>query len=195
MGVRRSTPRAHSQYQPEPTRNCKVLQVEIVRHRLHKVRLLQKVLRFEKLLRIRKSKDRTRTGHTLDRLIQNNIIRRYGKEGTFDPRDTTDVIADYLTQVFLHTKHQLKILHDYTETWPVQFVLTVPVIWSGQSSRILQKCMERAIRASGFGKLNKHECIDNLIIILEPEAAVTYFMAKTKYMLVISTPSSQHLFK
>jgi hypothetical protein len=128
--------------------------------------------------------DRTRIVPILDELIRRNIIQRYGeKPGVFDPQDVQDVITDFLTQLFIHTKNQLIILHGFSDACSVQFVMTVPTIWSPQSSRILQTCMESAIRASGFGRLG-HGCIDNLFIISEPEAAATYLMAATKTMLV-----------
>jgi hypothetical protein len=81
-----------------------------------------------------------------------------------------DVIADYLSQLFLHTKNQLTHNHNLTESETVEHVLCVPNIWSSKACRTMQKSMETAIHRSGLGSLN------NLFIVAEPEAAATFVL-------------------
>jgi len=81
-----------------------------------------------------------------------------------------DVIADYLSQLFQHTKRQLKLNHNFTDSETVEHVLCVPNIWSSKACRTMQKTMETAIHRSGLGSLN------NLFIVAEPEAAATFVL-------------------
>lgn len=86
-------------------------------------------------------------------------------------KEDHDVIADYLTQLFLHTKDQLKTgSSEFTDACPVEHVLCVPNAWSSKACRIMQKAVETAIRRSRLGSL------DNLFIISEPEAAATFVL-------------------
>jgi hypothetical protein len=86
-------------------------------------------------------------------------------------KEDHDVIADYLTQLFLHTKDQLKNGNsEFTDACPVEHVLCVPNAWSSKACRVMQKAMETAIRRSRLGSL------DNLFIISEPEAAATFVL-------------------
>lgn len=93
----------------------------------------------------------------LDELKSRGIIER-----------DEDVIADYLTQLFLHTKDQLKIHHGVTDATLIEHVLCVPVIWRSQALRKMQYAMEKAVRQSGFGTT------EALFLVSEPEAAATY---------------------
>ena len=128
--------------------------------------------------------DRTILGPKLDAMISKGIVRKYGKRSSpIGPRDTQDVIADFLTEVFEHTKNQLSLLHGFSNQCPVQFVLTVPTIWSPQSSRILQAAMQDALRATEFG-IESKGAIENLFIISEPEAAATYIIKASAKVLV-----------
>lgn len=127
--------------------------------------------------------DRTKLLPVIGELMRRNVIRRKGVKGEYNTHDVEDIITDFLTEVFLHTKAQLRILDGFTDKCPVQFVMTVPTFWSPQSSRILQNCMSRAIKASKFGSLG-HGCVDNLFIISEPEAAATYLMAAAGNVMV-----------
>lgn len=130
--------------------------------------------------------DRSILGTKLDALINKDIIRKYGKiNSPVGPRDTQDVIADFLTKVFEHTKQQLSLLHGFSDQCPVQFVLTVPTMWSTQSSRILQAAMQDSLRATEFGVESKG-AIENLFIISEPEAAATYIIKASAKVLVSS---------
>ena len=108
----------------------------------------------------------------LNHLIERGIIQKYGRRHTQNPRDVQDTISDFLVEVFRHTKQELIEKKGLREQSKVSFVLTVPVIWSPRSSRVLQYAVDAAIRATGFGTLG-HGSADNLFIIAEPEAATT----------------------
>ncbi|KAE8149926.1 hypothetical protein BDV25DRAFT_119620 [Aspergillus avenaceus] len=97
-------------------------------------------------------------------------------------RDETDVIADYLAHLFLHTKSQMSVAYQYNEACPVEFVLTVPAMWTERARRIMQNAMTRALRDSGFIRGIRYD-IDNLFIVTEPEAAATYVLATTDEIL------------
>lgn len=98
-------------------------------------------------------------------------------------KDREDVIADYLKYLFAHAKDELTQNHEFTNDCPVEFVLCVPPIWTPNACRIMQKNMERAIRESGFGSV-ENDCVDNLFIVSEPEAAAAYVLASTTTVLV-----------
>jgi hypothetical protein len=128
-------------------------------------------------------KDRLVLRHQLNQLIKKGLIRKYGKRHEPDDRDVRDVIADFLIKVFQHTKEQLVEYEGLRDHCKVDFVITVPTIWSQESSRVLQVCVEDAIRATGFGRLT-NESISNLFIIPEPEAAATFLLGNSHAMLV-----------
>ena len=83
-----------------------------------------------------------------------------------------DVIADYLTQLFRHTKEQLVRDHGFTDATPIEHVLCVPVIWTGSASRTMQRAMTTAVKNSGLGTM------DGLFLVSEPEAAAAYVLDK-----------------
>jgi hypothetical protein len=116
-------------------------------------------------------------------LIKRGIIRKYGKRSEPDVRDIRDVITDFLVKVFEHTKNELAREEGYTEHCAVEFVVTVPTVWSQEASRILQKCMEAAIQAAKFGVL-ANGSLDNLFIIPEPEAGLTWLLQITTATVV-----------
>jgi hypothetical protein len=87
-------------------------------------------------------------------------------------REDEDVIADYLTQLFLHTKEQLRS-SGISNASPIEHVLCVPVVWKPQALRKMQKAMATAIRKSEFGS------IDNLFLVSEAEAAAAYVLGKS----------------
>ncbi|PVH73664.1 hypothetical protein DL98DRAFT_430923 [Cadophora sp. DSE1049] len=130
--------------------------------------------------------DRARLRPRLDHLIERGIIQKYGRRHTPNPRDVQDAISDFLAEVFRHTKQELIANEGLREASKVSFVLTVPVIWSPRSSRILQYAVEAAIRATGFGTLG-HGSADNLFIIAEPEAAATYLLGSSHDMIAGET--------
>lgn len=126
--------------------------------------------------------DRERLRPRLAHLIESNIIRKYGGDMP-DVQDVQDVITDFLIEVFNHTMQQLVQNEGFSKECPVSFVLTVPVIWSPRSSRVLQHSVQAAIDATGFGTLS-HGSVDNLFIVPEPEAATTYLLGSSHDMLV-----------
>jgi hypothetical protein len=111
--------------------------------------------------------ERTELRRKVNHLINRRIIRKYGKRSEPDVRDIRDVITDFLIKVFQHTKEQLIIYEDYSDHSTVEFVISVPTIWSSEASRVLQFCVEAAIDATGLGRL-KDDCVENLFIIPEP---------------------------
>lgn len=129
--------------------------------------------------------DRITLRSQINRLVNQGIIRKYGKRAGPDLRDVRDIITDFLTKVFEHTKAYLSRHEDYTPDCPVEFVITVPTIWTQEASRILQFCVETAIKATEFGCL-KNGSVDNLFLIPEPEAGLTWLLQDTKE-LVVST--------
>jgi hypothetical protein len=127
--------------------------------------------------------DRKDLRYQIAQLIRQGIIRKYGKRSRPDVRDVRDVITDFLIKIFEHTKSYLAREEGYTKDCPLEFVITVPTIWSQEASRILQFCVEAAIRATEFGSL-KNGSVDNLFIIPEPEAGLTWLLQNTSAMVV-----------
>jgi hypothetical protein len=86
-------------------------------------------------------------------------LQKYGKT-------VMDAVSDYLTQIYMHTMETLT--RRYGETFmskaKVEFVLTVPAVWSDSAKNATLQAAERA----GMG--NRHE----LKLISEPEAAAVY---------------------
>jgi hypothetical protein len=127
--------------------------------------------------------DRKDLRRQIARLIKRGIIRKYGKKSRPDIRDVRDVITDFLIKIFEHTKNYLAREEGYTKDCPVEFVITVPTIWSQEASRILQFCVEAAIQATEFGSL-KNGSVDNLFLVAEPEAGLTWLLQNTSAMVV-----------
>jgi hypothetical protein len=86
-------------------------------------------------------------------------LRQYGKT-------VMDAVSDYLTEIYKHTMDTLT--KRYGETFmaqtKVEFVLTVPAVWSDSAKNATLQAAERA----GMG--NRHD----LKLISEPEAAAIY---------------------
>ncbi|CAG8983994.1 hypothetical protein HYALB_00009003 [Hymenoscyphus albidus] len=107
---------------------------------------------------------------TLDMMKKKKIIK-----------DREDVISHYLKHLFSHAKEELSEKHEYTNDCPLGFVLCVPPIWTPKACRIMQTNMVRAIQESGYGSFGN--CIDNLFIVSEPEAAAAYVIESTTTVL------------
>ncbi|KAI9805455.1 MAG: hypothetical protein M1825_000706 [Sarcosagium campestre] len=81
-------------------------------------------------------------------------------------RNVMDAVADYLTQIYKHTMDTLtrRYGESFMSMTKVEFVLTVPAVWSDAAKNATLQAAERA----GLG--NRHE----LRLISEPEAAAVY---------------------
>ncbi|TGO62414.1 hypothetical protein BOTNAR_0114g00130 [Botryotinia narcissicola] len=127
------------------------------------------------------NEDRKGLRSTLTGLLKEGIIRRHGKR--FKPEsdmwDAVDPISDYTVKVLQHTKEQLKNLHGFTDKTPVDFVMTVPTIWSPEASRVLQTSVKAAIQATAFGN-PWATTADNIFLISEPEAAATFLLESSE---------------
>jgi hypothetical protein len=81
-------------------------------------------------------------------------------------RTVMDAVSDYLTRLYRHTMETLtrRYGESFVSTTPVEFVLTVPAVWSDAAKNATLQAAERA----GMGR--RHE----LKLISEPEAAAVY---------------------
>jgi len=129
----------------------------------------------------------------LNFLIKQGLIRKFGKRKSADIRDIRDVITDFLVPVFQHTRDQLQKFEKFDDTWSVEFVFTVPIMWSPESSRVLQTAMASAIQESSFGSANS-QTVDDLFFIYEPEAAGLYFFGTSGASLVCYFTSKYGLY-
>lgn len=80
-------------------------------------------------------------------------------------KDVTDVIRDYLIEVFRHTKAQLVEYESFKDTSEVELALSVPAGWPLKASWTLQEILKQAVEAVEFGQGF------NLFFVNEPEAA------------------------
>ena len=92
-------------------------------------------------------------------------------------KQNTDVISDYLEQLFRHTKDELRRLGEYSAKVPVEFVLCVPAACPSRACRIMQAAMNAAAKRSELGGLVDGS-LDNLFIVSEPEAAAACVLAE-----------------
>lgn len=88
----------------------------------------------------------------------------------------TDIIRDYLQQLFRHTKYELQRLNNYDDNDSIEFVLCVPDAWSSKARRRMQAAMNAAAQRSGLG--NSMNGIDDLFIVSETEAAAAFVLAE-----------------
>ena len=81
-------------------------------------------------------------------------------------RTVMDAVSDYLTKIYQHTMETLtrRYGESFMNSTEVDFVLTVPAVWSDAAKNATLQAAERA----GMG--NRHE----LKLISEPEAAAVY---------------------
>jgi hypothetical protein len=98
--------------------------------------------------------------------------------------EDTDIIADYLEQLFRHTKKRLIESEGYTDESTVEFVLCIPAAWEAGACRKMQAAMGRSITLSGLGKL-QNGSVDNLFLVSEPEAAAAWVLASEKTRLKV----------
>jgi hypothetical protein len=122
---------------------------------------------FERVSRSKLMLDSTQETEPVRNLLR-PILKKLKQRGTIV--NDEDVISDYLTLLFKHTKAQLIAYHDLCDTDSIEHVLCVPNVWSSASSRKMQKAMQTAIRDSRLGSM------ENLFIVAEPEAAAAYVL-------------------
>ena len=81
-------------------------------------------------------------------------------------RNVMDAVSDYLTQIYDHTMNTLtkRYGESFMATTKMEFVLTVPAVWSDAAKNATLQAAERA----GMG--SRHE----VRLISEPEAAAVY---------------------
>jgi hypothetical protein len=131
------------------------------------------------------NEDRKGLRTVLNGLLKEGIIRRHGKKSKTEPDmwDAVDPISDYLVKVLEHTKEQLQLLHGFTHGTPVDFIMTVPTVWSPEASRVLQTAVKAAIYATSLGKPGGTTA-DNLFLISEPETAATFLLENSENISV-----------
>ncbi|KAI9793023.1 MAG: hypothetical protein M1833_000844 [Piccolia ochrophora] len=97
--------------------------------------------------------------HFVSPLETANQLRQYD-------RNVMDAVSDYLTQIYKHTIDTLtrRYGESFMSMTKVEFVMTVPAVWSDAAKNATLQAAERA----GMGK--QHE----LRLISEPEAAAVY---------------------
>jgi hypothetical protein len=104
------------------------------------------------------------------------VLQRLKKGKTI--KEDEDVISDFLANLFEHAKTQLKTHHGLTDSTPIEHVLCVPTIWSGEACRKMQTAMDIATRKADFGTA------ENLFLVSEPEAAASYVLNGSKQVNV-----------
>jgi hypothetical protein len=100
-----------------------------------------------------------------------------------------DVISDYLTELFTHTRNELRKTPDFNENIPIEFVLAIPAVWPSKACRTMQTAMSAAVQRSGLGYRGK-ESLANLFIVSEPEAAAGYVLAEDSNDIYVSSVSN-----
>ncbi|KAE8452609.1 hypothetical protein EG329_013868 [Mollisiaceae sp. DMI_Dod_QoI] len=92
-----------------------------------------------------------------------------------------DVIADYLTQLFRHTKKELEKIGIPGDS-EFEHVLCVPAIWDADACREMQNSVAVAIQATGLGSM------DDFFLVSEPEAAAAFVLAGQRSELNAGEP-------
>ncbi|KAF3929591.1 hypothetical protein ABW19_dt0208497 [Dactylella cylindrospora] len=88
-------------------------------------------------------------------------------------KEAIDVVADYLSGVYTHAIERLcqNYGKDFVDVTPIEFVLTVPAIWSDKARNLTKEAAKRA----GFGSRKD----DRIRLVSEPEAAAIYTIKST----------------
>lgn len=87
------------------------------------------------------------------------------------------VTIDFLNKILKHAKNQ--IMQKRFNITSSEIVICVPVIWSQRALRNMQTCMSIATKLAGFpGIKHEDDCIGNIFIVSEPEAAATWLLAQ-----------------
>lgn len=167
------------------------------RHTTHSTRSKKRHISLIKLLMLEPSESRSAKGSstrdpslvriqmTVDYLIRKKLVRKFGKKSTPDVRDVRDVIGDFLTHMMRHIMRQLQIHEKLNEQWTIEIILSVPVISTALSSRILSQAMRDAVLANPWGSTATAEhTASNIGLVTEPEAAITTLIPQTPDFLV-----------
>lgn len=101
---------------------------------------------------------------TLSGLKKNKIIEK-----------DEDVIADFLTCLFHFTKQQLEQKFYLIDNPTIELVLCVPALWTPRARRKMHQATAIAVDRTGLGQ-TKNNCVENLFIVSEPEAAAAYVL-------------------
>jgi hypothetical protein len=115
---------------------------------------------------------RVKLKQTLEELKERKIIYR-----------DIDIICDFLTELFRHSREQLSRHHGFQARDTVEFVVCVPVMWTRKACRIMQSVITEAIERSHLGKLNLGSP-ETLHILSEPEAAVASVLSLKNNIMV-----------
>ncbi|KAK2685516.1 hypothetical protein QWA68_015206 [Fusarium oxysporum] len=85
------------------------------------------------------------------------------------------VIIDYLTKLLAHAKYEIVGSKSISTT---EMVICVPVFWNQQALRDMQTCVSIAMKRVDFpGVKFSGDCMENIFMISEPEAAATRLLA------------------
>ena len=109
-------------------------------------------------------------------------------------KKSTDVITEYLLQLFLHTRNELQALEDFSDQTPIEFVLCVPAVWPGKACRIMQEAISAAAQRSGL-RSSGNDSLSNLFIISEPEAAAACVLEENDMEIFVgrASPCGKHI--
>lgn len=88
-------------------------------------------------------------------------------------KDAVEVISDYLKGLYNHVLARLTQSYgkEFVDLTPIEFVLTVPAIWTDKARSLTKEAATRA----GFGSRPK----DKIGMVSEPEAAAIYTIKST----------------
>jgi hypothetical protein len=97
----------------------------------------------------------------------------------------SDLIRDYLEQLFIHTLAELQKKKLLWSNTTIELVLCVPAVWPSKACRTMQVAMLDAVQLSGMGRWTNN-ILDNLFIVSEPEAAAACVLAEDNYDIYVS---------
>jgi hypothetical protein len=145
---------------------------------------LKRVTRFKLML----DPKNTLTNHIYGEI---KTITRNLKRSKLIQKDT-DIISDYLTQLFTQTRNELRKTPNFDDNIPIEFVLSTPAVWPSKACRIMQTSMAIAAQRSGLGHWEK-ESLGDLFIVSEPEAAAACVLAEHDNDIHVSSISNSFI--
>ncbi|KAF5239844.1 hypothetical protein FANTH_9785 [Fusarium anthophilum] len=91
------------------------------------------------------------------------------------------VTIDYLTNLLSHAKTEITESTIITST---ELVICVPVIWRQKALRDIQTCVAIAAKRVNFPGVDfGNDCVTQVFMITEPEAAATWLLSRTRSMI------------